>query len=130
MVEMLETAAILREATPRSFVIMDEIGRGTTPADGTAIAYACLEHLYKVNKSRTLFATHFHVLTEMIRHLPAVACYCSDIVANSDGSFSFVHRLQKGVNTQSHALKVASLAGKFLPSRVTKIVRFGAELSL
>lgn len=111
MVEMLETAQILKEATPRSFVIMDEVGRGTTPEDGIAVGYACLHHLYHVNRSRTLFATHFHALTDMTKHFEKLSCYCNDVAEEEDGSFSYVHRLRKGVNRQSHALKVASVAG-------------------
>ncbi|KAI2638154.1 muts domain V [Xylaria nigripes] len=121
MVEMLETAQILRNATPRSFVIMDEIGRGTTPQDGEAIAFACLHHLATVNKCRALFATHFHRLAHLIHerglHVSsggddgAVEMYCTDVQEEEDGGFVYVHRLRKGVSTQSHALKVARLAG-------------------
>lgn len=113
MVEMLETAQILKEATPRSFVIMDEVGRGTTPEDGIAVGYACLHYLYHVNQCRTLFATHFHALTDMTRHFEKLGCYCNDVNEEEDGSFSYVHRLRKGVNRESHALKVARVAGKF-----------------
>jgi DNA mismatch repair ATPase MutS len=112
MVEMLETAHILKEATPQSFVIMDEVGRGTTPEDGIAVGYACLHHLYHVNKCRTLFATHFHALADMTGTFERLGCYCNDVHEESDGSFSYVHRLRKGVNRQSHALKVARVAGK------------------
>ncbi|KAF2869468.1 muts domain V-domain-containing protein [Massariosphaeria phaeospora] len=111
MVEMLETAQILKEATPRSFVIMDEVGRGTTPEDGIAVGYACLHHLYHVNQCRTLFATHFHALTDMTKDLDKLGCYCNDVAEEPDGKFSYVHRLRKGVNRQSHALKVARVAG-------------------
>ena len=111
MVEMLETAAILRQATPRSFVIMDEVGRGTTPEDGTAIGYACLHHLYHVNKCRTLFATHFHALADMTQNFTELGRYCTDVLEDDAGSFSFMHRIRQGVNRQSHALKVARLAG-------------------
>jgi len=111
MVEMLETAQILKEATPRSFVIMDEVGRGTTPEDGIAVGYACLHHLYHVNQCRTLFATHFHALTDMTRDFEKLGCYCNDVAEEADGKFSYVHRLRKGVNRQSHALKVARVAG-------------------
>jgi DNA mismatch repair ATPase MutS len=121
MVEMLETAAILRQATHRSFVIMDEVGRGTTPEDGTAVGYACLHHLYHVNKSRTLFATHFHALADMTQDFPHLARYCTDVVEDETGSFSFVHRLRKGVNRQSHALKVARLAG--LPELALEVAK-------
>jgi DNA mismatch repair ATPase MutS len=114
MVEMLETAEILKQATPRSFVIMDEVGRGTTPEDGIAVGYACLHHLYHVNRCRSLFATHFHALADMTSEFENLGCYCTDVIEEGDGSFSYVHRLRKGVNRMSHALKVARLAGKFL----------------
>ncbi|KAJ4861026.1 mutS domain V domain-containing protein [Trichoderma breve] len=128
MVEMLETAQILRQATPRSFVIMDEIGRGTTPEDGTAIAFACLHHLVTVNQCRTLFATHFHDVADMAaaegfchpKYGP-VRTYCTDVKENEDGSFVYVHKLRPGVNRQSHALKVAHLAG--IPQRAIDIAR-------
>lgn len=111
MVEMLETAEILKQATPRSFVIMDEVGRGTTPEDGVAVGYACLHHLHHVNQSRTLFATHFHALADMTRDFDALACYCTDVAEEGDGSWAYVHKLRRGVNRESHALKVARLAG-------------------
>ncbi|KAI4236824.1 MAG: hypothetical protein LQ349_002290 [Xanthoria aureola] len=111
MVEMLETAVILRQATSRSFVIMDEIGRGTTPEDGVAMAFACLHHLHHHNQCRTLFATHFHVLADLAKDFGRLACYCADVAEGADGSFSYVHRLRRGVNRASHALKVARLAG-------------------
>ena len=112
MVEMLETAAILKQATRRSFVIMDEVGRGTTPEDGIAVAFACLHHLYHTNKCRSLFATHFHALADMTSGWEGLGCYCTDVAEGISGSFSYDHRLRKGVNRQSHALKVARLAGK------------------
>lgn len=120
MVEMLETAQILRHATPRSFVIMDEIGRGTTPEDGEAVAFACLHHLATVNRCRTLFATHFHELADMVcehglyagGHAGGpVEMYCTDVEEDGEGGFVYVHKLRKGVNRHSHALKVARLAG-------------------
>lgn len=121
MVEMLETAHILKQATPRSFVIMDEIGRGTTPEDGTAVSYACLHHLVNVNQCRTLFATHFHDVADLAaanglcgasgRGGGAVQFYCTDVEEDNDGGFVYVHKLRKGINRQSHALKVARLAG-------------------
>jgi DNA mismatch repair ATPase MutS len=110
MVEMLETAEILRQATPRSFVIMDEVGRGTTAQDGFAVGYACLRHLMDVNGCRALFATHFHGLADRIEGL---GCFCTDVEEGADesGSWSYVHRLRRGVNRESHALKVAKMAG-------------------
>ena len=111
MVEMLETAEILKRATPRSFVIMDEIGRGTTPEDGVAVGYACLHHLQHVNQSRALFATHFHTLADMTVDFEALGRYCTDVAEEGDGSWAYVHKLRKGVNRKSHALKVAQVAG-------------------
>lgn len=121
MVEMLETATILRQATPRSFVIMDEIGRGTTPEDGCAVAFACLHHLVHVNRCRMLFATHFHGVADLVaRHgmrvedggeMGAVEMYCTDVAEDETGGFAYVHKLRRGINRQSHALKVAKLAG-------------------
>lgn len=122
MVEMVETAQILRQATARSFVIMDEIGRGTTPEDGTAVSYACLHHLATVNRCRTLFATHFHRVIDLaaqeglcdptgIKTAATVQTYCTDLEEDGKGGFVYVHKLRKGVNRRSHALKVARLAG-------------------
>ncbi|KAL4888206.1 muts domain V-domain-containing protein [Aspergillus ambiguus] len=121
MVEMLETAAILKQATPHSFVIMDEVGRGTTPEDGTAVSFACLHHLHYRNRSRTLFATHFHSLAELTHDFEALGRYCTDVKETPSGSFSFIHRLRKGVNRESHALKVAQLAG--LPKETIEMAR-------
>lgn len=123
MVEMLETANILKNATPRSFVIMDEVGRGTTPQDGIAVAFASLHHLYHINKCRTLFATHFHVLADMVKQdgvMHGIGFYCTDVQEDGDG-FRYVHRLREGVNRQSHALKVAKLAG--LPEEAINIAK-------
>lgn len=117
MVEMLETVEILKGATERSFVIMDEVGRGTTPEDGIAVGYAALHHLHYVNKSRTLFATHFHALADMTQDFEGVDCWCTDVeeitgeTSEGQKEWSYMHKLQRGVNRQSHALKVARLAG-------------------
>lgn len=131
MVEMLETATILRQATPRSFVIMDEIGRGTTPEDGCAVAFACLHHLVHVNRCRALFATHFHGVADLVAEHAmrvedggdkgAVEMYCTDVAEDEQGGFVYVHKLRKGVNRQSHALKVARLAG--LPEAALQTAR-------
>ncbi len=93
---------------------MDEIGRGTTPEDGIAVGYACLHHLHNVNKCRTLFATHFHTLADLALDFESLSCYCTDIDEGDGESFSYIHKLKKGVNRHSHALKVARLAGKFV----------------
>lgn len=121
MVEMLETTAILTQATSRSFVIMDEVGRGTTPEDGTAVSFACLYHLHYRNCCRTLFATHFHALTDMTHGFDSLGRYCTDVKETESGSFSFIHRLRRGVNRESHALKVAQLAG--LPQEAVEMAQ-------
>lgn len=121
MVEMLETANILKRATSRSFVIMDEVGRGTTPEDGIAVGYACLHHLYHTNCCRTLFATHFHALADMTDQWSALGRYCTDVKEQPDGSFTYIHSLRPGVNKESHALKVARLAG--IPEAAISVAR-------
>ncbi|KAK6452529.1 hypothetical protein FP744_10008780 [Trichoderma asperellum] len=128
MVEMLETAQILRQATPKSFVIMDEIGRGTTPEDGTAISFACLHHLVTINQCRTLFATHFHDVADMAAaegfcnpQTGPVQAYCTDVQEDDEGGFVYIHKLRRGINRRSHALKVARLAG--LPQHAINIAK-------
>lgn len=121
MVEMLETAAILKHASRRSFVIMDEVGRGTAPEDGIAIGFACLHHLHDVTKCRTLFATHFHSLADMTSTFEHLGRYCTSVVEDPNGSFSFMHKLKPGVNRNSHALKVASIAG--IPQSVIDVAK-------
>ncbi|PBP19244.1 MutS2 protein [Diplocarpon rosae] len=125
MVEMLETASILRRATRRSFVIMDEIGRGTTPRDGDAVAFAVLWYLYERNGCRALFATHFHGLAERVETgglKKGIGFWCTDVVEDEvGGGFRYEHKLKEGVNRRSHALKVARLAG--LPEEVVDVAR-------
>ncbi|PFH54668.1 hypothetical protein AMATHDRAFT_72435 [Amanita thiersii Skay4041] len=120
MVEMLETADILRRATPRSLVIMDEVGRGTTVRDGLAIAFATVQHLSEANQCRALFATHFHELADMLGyrsngihelHPHHIRFYCTDVKETDDNQFTYTYRLRPGVNRDSHGLKVAQLAG-------------------
>ncbi|ORY34333.1 muts domain V-domain-containing protein [Naematelia encephala] len=125
MLEMVETAAILRHATERSLVIMDEIGRGTTLHAGVSIAYATLDHILNHIKCRTLFATHYHELAHMLGASKdarqrskrqrgvrkGVEFWCTDIDQVADGAFSYSYKLQPGVNHDSHAIKAARLAG-------------------
>jgi DNA mismatch repair ATPase MutS len=91
---------------------MDEVGRGTTPEDGIAIGYACLDHLHHKIGCRTLFATHFHSLTDMLGKQEGFGFYCTDVREGKAGSFTYSHRIARGVNRNSHALKTAKLAGK------------------
>jgi DNA mismatch repair ATPase MutS len=121
LVEMLETAAILRGATARSLVVMDEVGRGTTPEDGVAVGFAALRHLATVNRCRALFATHFHALADMTAGWGCVARLCTDVVVEEEGGFYFSHKMRDGVNRESHALKVARLAG--LPEEAIEVAQ-------
>jgi len=108
MIEMTETAKILNYATPKSLVIIDELGRGTSTSDGQSIAMATLEKLDEL-KIKTLFSTHYHQLTEI--NLPGVKNYHLDIIENSDGSINFVRKLKLGSTDKSYGIHVAKLAG-------------------
>jgi DNA mismatch repair protein MutS len=116
MVEMVETAAILNQAGPKSFVILDEIGRGTATFDGLSIAWACLEHLHEVNRCRALFATHYHELTTLAAKLPALQCHTMR-VKEWKGDVVFLHEVAPGTADRSYGIHVAKLAG--LPAEVT-----------
>ena len=110
MVEMRETAAILRDATRRSLVILDEIGRGTSTYDGLAIAWAVAEHLHDAVGCRALFATHYHELTELSKQCSGVANY--SVAAREHGEeVVFLHKLARGPASRSYGIAVARLAG-------------------
>ncbi|MBX3182204.1 MAG: DNA mismatch repair protein MutS [Polyangiaceae bacterium] len=115
MVEMRETAEILRSATARSLVILDEIGRGTSTFDGLAIAWAVAEHLDEAVRCRALFATHYHELTALGEASPHVVNF-SVSARELDGDVVFLHRLVPGPASQSYGVQVAKLAG--LPESV------------
>lgn len=114
MVEMVETAAILTQATPHSFVILDEVGRGTSTYDGLAIAWAAVEHLHGVNACRALFATHYHELTQLAGDLPGAA-NASLRAREWKNDLVFLHEVQPGPADRSYGVQVARLAG--LPKR-------------
>src|SRR5271166_708709 len=120
MVEMVETAAILNQASARSLVILDEIGRGTATFDGLSIAYACVEHLNAVNRSRALFATHFHELTGLAETLPRLVNLTMR-VSEFKGTLVFLHEVIPGAADRSYGVQVAKLAG--LPPSVVKRAR-------
>ncbi len=120
MVEMVETAAILNQATPRSLVILDEIGRGTATYDGLSIAWAAVENLHDVNQSRALFATHYHELTSLRETLSSLALR-SMKVREWDGEVIFLHEVGKGAADGSYGIQVARLAG--LPNTVVARAR-------
>ena len=112
MVEMVETAAILNQATPRSLVILDEIGRGTSTYDGMSIARSVIEHLHNDRRlgCKTLFATHYHELTELAGTLPGVRNF-SVAVTEEGGKVVFLHRIVPGGADKSYGVHVAQLAG-------------------
>ncbi len=110
MVEMIETAAILNQATPRSLVILDEIGRGTATYDGLSIAWATLEHLHDVNQARALFATHYHELTSLSTTLKHLHCATMK-VKEWKGDILFLHEVVPGFAERSYGIQAAKLAG-------------------
>ncbi len=110
MVEMRETSSILRAATRRSLVILDEIGRGTSTYDGLAIAWAVTEHLHDKAACRALFATHYHELTELADQLPHAA-NASVSAKELRGDVVFLHKLTRGAASKSYGVAVAKLAG-------------------
>jgi DNA mismatch repair protein MutS len=116
MVEMVETAAILAQATERSFVILDEVGRGTSTYDGLAIAWAVVEAVHDRNRCRCLFATHYHELTRLAERLDALSLH--HVRAREwKGELVFLHELAKGPADRSYGLAVAKLAGLPPPVR-------------
>jgi len=117
MVEMIETANILNNATPRSLLILDEIGRGTSTYDGLSIAWAIVEYLHSHPRLKpyTLFATHYHELTELAEILPGVRNY-NVAVSESEGKVVFLHKIVPGGADRSYGIHVAQLAG--LPALV------------
>ena len=115
MVEMVETAAILNQAGSRALVILDEIGRGTATFDGLSIAWAAIEHLHEVNRSRCLFATHYHELTALSEKLKRLS-NATVKVSEWKGDVVFLHEIVPGAADHSYGIQVAKLAG--LPTAV------------
>lgn len=115
MVEMVETSAILNQATSKSFIILDEVGRGTSTYDGMAIAWAVLEFIHNDLECLSLFATHYHELTQLEKDLPALQNY-NVRIEEIENKLIFLHKIIKGAADKSYGLHVAALAG--LPSKV------------
>lgn len=125
MVEMVETATILNQATQKSLVILDEIGRGTATYDGLSIAWATIEHLHEQNSCRSLFATHYHELTglnDKLKHLKNATMR----VAEWNGEVRFLHEVRKGVAERSYGIHVAKLAGlpDLVINRATEVLEY------
>jgi DNA mismatch repair protein MutS len=120
MVEMTETAVILNTATPRSFVVLDEIGRGTATYDGLALAWAVVEYIHAHTQARTLFATHYHELTELADKLAGVRNLKVSVKESGD-HIIFVRKVEPGKADRSYGIEVARLAG--LPLQVIERAR-------
>jgi DNA mismatch repair protein MutS len=120
MVEMTETAAILRAATPRSLVLLDEVGRGTSTYDGLAIAWAAVEYLAGRIRAKTLFATHYFELTALEDRIPGVKNFHVSVKENP-GGIVFLRKVEPGAADRSYGIEVAKLAG--LPQEVIERAR-------
>ncbi|HEY7233637.1 MAG TPA: DNA mismatch repair protein MutS [Gemmatimonadaceae bacterium] len=125
MVEMSETSSILHSATARSLVLLDEIGRGTSTYDGVSIAWAVSEHLHDRTGCKTIFATHYHELTQLAQDLEAVRNF-NVAVREVNDDVLFLHRLQPGGADRSYGIEVGRLAG--LPSEVLERARHVLKL--
>ena len=123
MVEMVETAVILNQASERSLVILDEIGRGTATFDGLSIAWAAIEHLHESNRCRALFATHYHELTALSAKLPRLF-NATVRVKEWQGDVVFLHEVLPGSADRSYGIQVAKLAG--LPAAGDRARQIGA----
>ncbi|SHE38547.1 DNA mismatch repair protein MutS [Seinonella peptonophila] len=117
MVEMAETCRALKEATPRSLILLDEVGRGTSTYDGMALAHAIVEYIHDHVRAKTLFSTHYHELTALEETLPRLFNIHAEC-AEQDGKVVFLHRMLPGGADQSYGIHVAELAG--LPAPVVK----------
>jgi DNA mismatch repair protein MutS len=120
MVEMTETAVILNTATPRSFIILDEIGRGTATYDGLSLAWAVVEYVSSTARAKTLFATHYHELTELAEQLEGVRNLRVAVKEAAD-KIIFLHKIEPGKADRSYGIEVARLAG--LPAGVIERAR-------
>ena len=120
MVEMTETAAILHTATPRSLILLDEVGRGTSTYDGLAIAWAAVEYIHGRTRAKTLFATHYFELTELAERLSGVKNYHVS-VKETGGGIVFLRKVAPGAADRSYGIEVAKLAG--LPHEVIERAR-------
>ncbi|HEV2446960.1 MAG TPA: DNA mismatch repair protein MutS [Candidatus Sulfopaludibacter sp.] len=120
MVEMTETAVILNTATPRSFIVLDEIGRGTATYDGLALAWAVVEHIHARTRAKTLFATHYHELTELAEQLSGIRNLMVAVKESGD-HIIFLRKVEPGKADRSYGIEVARLAG--LPLNVIERAR-------
>jgi DNA mismatch repair protein MutS len=126
MVEMTETAAILAQCTPKSLIVLDEVGRGTSTYDGMAIAQALIEHIHDDPqlRCRTLFATHYHELTQLSERLSLLGNWHMAAM-ESNGDVVFLHELRRGSADRSYGIHVAQIAGipRSVIRRATQLLR-------
>jgi DNA mismatch repair protein MutS len=124
LVEMIETAVILNQATEQSLIILDEVGRGTSTYDGIAIAWSCLEYIHNNTKARTLFSTHYHELVDLSAKLEHLRCYTVS-VKEWDDKVIFMRKLIPGIASKSYGLNVAEIAGlpKEVIERATEVLK-------
>jgi DNA mismatch repair protein MutS len=124
MNEMQEAANIINNATDKSLIILDEIGRGTSTYDGVSLASAIIEHLHNAIRAKTLFATHFHELIDVANRLERAENYCVAVTENN-GQVVFLHQIIRGATSDSYGIEVAKLAGlpKHLTDRAQEILR-------
>jgi DNA mismatch repair protein MutS len=120
MVEMTEAAVILNTATAHSFVVLDEVGRGTSTFDGLSLAWAIVEHIHDQIRAKTLFATHYHELTELARELTGVENF-HVAVKEAEDRILFIRKVEPGPADRSYGIEVARLAG--LPMQVIQRAR-------
>lgn len=126
MMELSETSSILRNATKHSLVILDELGRGTSTFDGYSIAYSVLGYLATSLCCRTLFATHYHKLTDEFGHSPFVKCkFMESIVDQENDDVTFLYQLADGVCSKSFGMNVAKKAG--LPDHLVQQAKYIAQ---
>jgi len=124
MVEMVEVANILNNATERSLLVLDEIGRGTSTIDGLSIAWSVLEYVNKIIKCKTLFATHYHELTDLEGKMDGIKNY-RIMISENNGTVVFLHKIARGGTNKSYGIEVAGFAG--VPKTVTDRARLIAD---
>jgi len=120
MVEMSETASLLNNATEKSLIVLDEIGRGTSTFDGVSIAWSVAEHLCNTIKARTMFSTHYHVMNKLAEKFTKIKNY-NIAVKEVRGQVIFLHKLVEGGTDESYGIHVAEMAG--LPIEVVRRAR-------
>lgn len=121
MMEMLETAHIIKSATPRSLILMDEIGRGTSADEGYALAWAVCQHLNENLACRTLFATHYSQLADLVRSYAHGQLLKTTAYEDDSGTITFMHSIVSGIASHSYAIAIARYAG--IPNEIVSVAQ-------